>query len=504
MSRTEQFVKNTLATGLLQIITMISGFIIPKIMLVYFGSEVNGIVTSITQFIAYLTLLEAGLSGATVFSLYKPIAAGDTDAVNRILVAAKNLYYKTGHLFSCMVILCAAAYPFFIHTGKLDYGELFCLFCILGVNGVLEFYTLAKYRALLTADQKTYVISLASIAQVVLNVAIVAGLSLEGCSIVIVRGAAVLAIFARTYILWRYCRRRYRFLDFSVSPNNEAMKQRWNALYLQILGAIHQGAPILLATFCLSLLDVSVYAIYNLVILGLNSLLGIFMTGLISGFGDLIAREEKAAFHKAFREFEFLYNITITIIYSTMLFVYLPFIGLYTKGSDISYLYPVFAFLMTVNGYAYNIKNPFGMLVISAGKYKETRVPTSIQGAIELIGGIILSLLWGLNGLVIGSILSNLYRDIEFLFFSPKHLTCEPALHTVKLWCVNIAIFCVAAIISFGLPDLSIERFSDWILFAVGTFLLCMLVVLSVNGLLFRQLSLDALERFKRIFFRRH
>lgn len=504
MSRTEQFVKNTLATGLLQIITMISGFIIPKIMLVYFGSEVNGIVTSITQFIAYLTLLEAGLSGATVFSLYKPIAAGDTDAVNRILVATKNLYYKTGHLFSCMVILCAAAYPFFIHTGKLDYGELFCLFCILGVNGVLEFYTLAKYRALLTADQKTYVISLASIAQVVLNVAIVAGLSLEGCSIVIVRGAAVLAIFARTYILWRYCRRRYRFLDFSVSPNNEAMKQRWNALYLQILGAIHQGAPILIATFCLSLLDVSVYAIYNLVILGLNSLLGIFMTGLISGFGDLIAREEKAAFHKAFREFEFLYNITITIIYSTMLFVYLPFIGLYTKGSDISYLYPVFAFLMTVNGYAYNIKNPFGMLVISAGKYKETRVPTSIQGAIELIGGIILSLLWGLNGLVIGSILSNLYRDIEFLFFSPKHLTCEPALHTVKLWCVNIAIFCVAAIISFGLPDLSIERFSDWILFASGAFLLSALVVLSVNGLLFRQLSLDAVERFKRIFFRRH
>lgn len=504
MSRTEQFVKNTLATGLLQIITMISGFIIPKIMLVYFGSEVNGIVTSITQFIAYLTLLEAGLSGATVFSLYKPIAAGDTDAVNRILVAAKNLYYKTGHLFSCMVIFCAAAYPFFIHTGKLDYGELFCLFCILGVNGVLEFYTLAKYRALLTADQKTYVISLASIAQVVLNVAIVAGLSLEGCSIVIVRGAAVLAIFARTYILWRYCRRRYRFLDFSVSPNNEAMKQRWNALYLQILGAIHQGAPILIATFCLSLLDVSVYAIYNLVILGLNSLLGIFMTGLISGFGDLIAREEKAAFHKAFREFEFLYNITITIIYSTMLFVYLPFIGLYTKGSDISYLYPVFAFLMTVNGYAYNIKNPFGMLVISAGKYKETRVPTSIQGAIELIGGIILSLLWGLNGLVIGSILSNLYRDIEFLFFSPKHLTCEPALHTVKLWCVNIAIFCVAAIISFGLPDLSIERFSDWILFASGAFLLSALVVLSVNGLLFRQLSLDAVERFKRIFFRRH
>lgn len=503
MSRTEKFLKNTLATGLLQIITMIAGFIIPKIMLVYFGSEINGIVTSITQFISYLTLLEAGLSGATVFSLYKPIAAGDHYAVNRVLVAAKNLYYRTGHIFSCMVVLCAAVYPFFIHTSKLDGGELFCLFCILGVNGVLEFYTLAKYRALLTADQKTYVISLASIVQVVMNVAIVAGLSYEGCSIVAVRGAAVLAIFVRTYILWTYCRRHYKFLDFSVPPNNGAMKQRWDALYLQVLGAIHQGAPILIATFLLTLFDVSIYAIYNLVILGLNALLGIFMTGLTAGFGDLIARGERDAFHKAFREFEFLYNITITVIYSTMMFVYLPFIAVYTRGSDISYIYPVFAFLMTLNGYAYNLKNPFGMLVISAGKYKETRMATSIQGAIELFGGILLSLVWGLNGLVLGCILSNLYRDIEFLFFAPEHLTQVPAGHTIKLWLVNTVIFSVSAMMAFQIPGAAIDTFGDWVLYAAGVCAVCAVTVLILNAVFFPKLAKDSLERFQRIFIRR-
>lgn len=503
MSRTEQFIKNTMATGLLQIITMIAGFITPKIMLVYFGSEVNGIVTSITQFIAYLTLLEAGLSGATVFSLYKPIAAKDTYAVNRILVAAKNLYYRTGHIFSCMVVFCATLYPFFVHTNKVDYGELFCLFCILGVNGILEFYTLAKYRALLTADQKTYVISLASIVQVILNVIIIAGLSYEGCSIVVVRGAAVVAIFARTYILWRYCHRHYTYLDFSVPPNNEAMKQRWDALYLQILGTIHQGAPILIATFFLSLLDVSVYAIYNLVILGLNSILGIFMTGLTSGFGDLIAREENDAFRKAFREFEFLYNIIITIIYSTMLFVYVPFIALYTKGSDINYVYPIFAFLMIVNGYAFNIKNPFGMLVISAGKYKETRVPTTVQGAIELLGGISLSLIWGLNGLVIGSILSNLYRDIEFLFFSPKHLTHISSRYTIALWLINIAFFSGAVWASLYFPSVTISNFGEWILYSVVIFTICTLLVFAVNGILFRDLMMSTIGRLRGICTRR-
>lgn len=56
MDRTAKFIKNTLATGLMQVVAMISGFIIPKIMLMFYGSEINGIVTSITQLISYLTL----------------------------------------------------------------------------------------------------------------------------------------------------------------------------------------------------------------------------------------------------------------------------------------------------------------------------------------------------------------------------------------------------------------------------------------------------------------
>ena len=504
MDRTAKFIKNTLATGIMQIVAMISGFIIPKIMLMFYGSEINGIVTSITQLISYLTLLEAGLSGATVFSLYKPIAVHDTYGINRILTAAKNLYYKTGHIFSCMVVLCAALYPFFVHSTTLDYEQLFFLFLILGINGVLEFYTLAKYRALLTADQKTWVISLATMVQIVLNIIIIASLAYTGFSIVIVRGAATTAIFIRTYLLWKYCRDHYDFLDFTVPPNNEAMNQRWDALYLQILGAIHQGAPILIATFLLSLLDVSIYAIFNLVILGLNSLLGIFMTGLTSGFGDLIARGEKEPFKKAFGEFEFIYTITITIIYSTMFFVFQPFISLYTRGSDISYYYPFFAFLMAWNGFAYNIKNPFGMLVISAGKYKETRLPTTIQGAIELIGGIVLALVWGLNGIILGSILSNVYRDIEFLFFAPRHLTHMPVGHTVKLWTVNTIFIILASLVCIFFPLPEMGNYLRWIIFSAFICIFCAIAAVSINALLFPHLACSTVARLIRIVKRSH
>ena len=148
-------------------------------------------------------------------------------------------------------------------------------------------------------------------------------------------------------------------------------------------------------------------------------------------------------------------------------------------------------------------QNPFGMLVISAGKYKETRLPTTIQGTIELIGGIILSLVWGLNGLVLGSLLSNLYRDIEFLFFAPRHLTHMAIGHTVKLWIVNTLVIGLAAGISTFLWLPSIGNFLQWVLFAAGLCLFFSLLVILVNALLFRNLAHSTWDRLMNIVKRR-
>ena len=60
-------VLNIVFAVLLQILTLASGFIIPKIVLSYFGSEVNGMISSISQFLNYVQLLEGGLSGVASF-----------------------------------------------------------------------------------------------------------------------------------------------------------------------------------------------------------------------------------------------------------------------------------------------------------------------------------------------------------------------------------------------------------------------------------------------------
>ena len=143
LTRTEKFLRNSASTALLQVVTMASGFIIPKVMLMVYGSEINGLVSSINQFIRYFMLVEAGLSAAVVYSLYKPLAENNYEKISSIVTAAKNFYNYSGFIFVGLTVGLAVIYPFFVSTVKLSSIEIGVLVLVLGVSGALEFFTLA-------------------------------------------------------------------------------------------------------------------------------------------------------------------------------------------------------------------------------------------------------------------------------------------------------------------------------------------------------------------------
>ena len=425
MNRTKAFLKNTASTAVLQIIAMLAGIITPRIMLVHYGSELNGLVSSISQFIAYFNIVEAGLSGAAIFALYKPLACNNIAAINSIVTATKKMYNKAGMFFLILVLGLAIVYPFYIHVNNMAYWDLFTLVFVLGGNGVLEFFTLAKYRALLTADQKIYIISLASMLQVILSTICIYILASYAVNIVILRAAVLVVIFIRTIIIVIYCHYHYRQINYHAVPDMKALNKHWAVLYLQILGIIQQGTPIVLLTiFVRDLKIVSVYVIYNMVLSGVNGILSIFVNSLPSAFGEVIAKDEKDNLKKIYSEFEFVYYNFIGMIYLIAFMTIQPFIIIYTRNiTDINYNVPLIGFLFVLNGLLYNLKTPQGMMVGSAGLYRETRWQTTIQGGIALFIGVILVMPYHIVGVLIGLIASNLYRDIDLVFFIPKYVT---------------------------------------------------------------------------------
>ncbi len=434
MNRTKKFFYNSLTEACLQIITMLAGLIIPRLMLKVYGSEINGLVTSISQFISYFNLLSAGVSGAAVFSLYEPLAKKDYETVSGVVSATKDYYIKAGYFFTAFSVILAIAYPLYIKSDFIMPFDMALLVLVLGINGALEFFTMAKYRVLLTADQKSYVISIASIIQIVLSTTLVFVLANAGVNIVLLKFIASFAIFLRSALLYLYCRKKYLQVNYKAQPIKEALNRKNDVLYLQILGVVQSGLPVILLTLLLKDLKlVSVYSIYNIVIVGLSGILGIFISGLSASFGEIIAKKEAQVLKKAYSEFEFSYYIIITVCYSIAFVCIMPFIKLYTANiSDVNYNLPIVGFLFVLNGLMNNVKTPQGMLVMSAGMYRETRWRTTAQAAILLVFGVVFTVLWGISGVLIAAILSNLYRDIDLLFFVPKKITGTAVLTSFK------------------------------------------------------------------------
>lgn len=499
MSRTTKFMYNSVATAVYQVCVMIVGIITPRVLLSAYGSEINGLVSSINQFITYFSLVEAGIAGAAVYALYRPLAEEDQNEINAVVSASRKFYIQAGYLFTAMVTGLAILYPVFVKTARLSPLMMGILVLVLGSKGFLEFFTLAKYRVLLTADQRTYVVSLASTVYIVLQMLIIVVLTRLHCNIVLVYTVAIAALLARSLILMIYVRTRYHGIDYSVPPKTQALDKRWDALFLQILQAVQTGAPVILATVFTTLTTVSVYSVFNMVLTGINGILAIFINGLSAAFGDIIVRKEKETLQKSFLDFEWAYDLLIGFVYAVSFLMIQSFVDIYTTGiTDANYHQPLIGFLFVLNGLLYNIKTPQGMLVISAGLYKETRWQTLTQALIIVVGGAVLAPVWGIVGILIASCLSNLYRCIDLMIFIPKQVTHLPVSVSFRraLYLMIATGVCILPVEYFRLIPTA-QGYLQWILYALPVCLWVCAVMLAVGFLAEPRQMCSILKRLK-------
>ena len=502
MDRTQKFALNSLTAAISQIVVMIVGFITPKLMISTYGSELNGLVSSLNQFISYISLVEAGIGGAAIYSLYKPLANKDAQGISSIFVSARKSYRQAGYIFSSGIFVLAFIYALMCSTETLTFSTILSLTILLGVNGCADFFFVSGYRVLLTADQKNYVLSSIGIIQTILRTVIICLLAIFKANIVLLYAIAVIPIAIKCGYIYFYSKKAYPYINEKAIADDSALNRRWDVIYQQILGTVQTGAPTIIATIILDFLQVSIYSIYNMVIGGINGVLGIFITGLPAGFGELIAKGEKDKLKKNTSEFEVAYYYILSIIYGVTMVMILPFISVYTKGLTDNYYSPILALVVVLNGLLYNIKTPQSMLIVSAGMYKETRWRVTMQGGIIIVMGIVLGIPFGLPGIIIGSCLSNLYRTIDLICFVPKKIThnkIQVSAFRMLRVLLNILMICLP---NFIVP-IHVNGYIQWIGCSVAYMAYAVVVVTITTVLFDKNEFLNLVRRFKNILLRR-
>lgn len=513
-TRTSRFVQNTVFTAAYQLTAMLMGFVTPRLMMLFYGSQVNGLIVSATEFLTYFRMVEAGLAAAAVYSLYKPLSERDHEGVSAIVSAARQFYNVAGWMFVGLTALFAVVYPFFVPVQTLDgdlmnYFSVMLLICAMGISGALEFFTLSRYRVLLTADQRTFMISLTSMASLLLQTAVIVVLAYLRINIILVRFLASLTIAIRPLILSRYVRKEYPQVDAYAKPNKAALSRRWDAMYQQFTTAFHQGAAVMLTTIITrNAAMISVYGTYHMVTIGLMGILKMSTTGIYSGFGDLIVRGQREKFSQAYRDFEYLYLAIATVLFAVAAILIVPFVVLYTdKITDANYDAPLIGIMVVLEAITDHCKMPMDLMISASGKFRETRHHCTAQVLTAVLLGLGLGY-WGLQtsmtmavvGILSGIIISNILRAVLQLWFVPRYITLLPWRNTLKRMLLMIAEVAVIAGPFLGFRLLDINGFFKWITLGVPLCIYALAVTLGFGWLFDRESVVSLLGRAKFMF----
>ena len=483
--RSKKAIKNVISSIILQIVTFVCGLIVPRLILTHFGSNVNGLINSITQFLAYISLLESGFGPVVKSILYKPIANKNKMQIELILKASEKFFRKIALFFVIYILILCIIYPNFVNQ-EFDTMYTISLILIIGISTFSEYFFGMTYKLYLQADQKTYVTSTIQIGTTILNTIVTLILINLGASIQWVKLIGALIYIARPILQNIYVKKKYE-INLNNANDNYEIKQRWDGLAQHIAGVIHGNTDVTLLTIFSNVKEVSVYSVYYLVIAGVRNITQIFSTAIEAGFGDMIAKDEKENLNKKFNMYEFLYFTIVTIVYSCTASLIVPFVMVYTNGiTDIEYVRYVFAYIIVAAYFVFSIKIPYNSLATSAGKFVETRRGAWVEAISNLVISLILVFKFEIIGVAIGTLISVTIRAIELITFSNKNILNRKARITFKKILLSIIQLIIVTMISHFIFSLGEISYLNWIIMAIKVFVVAVFIVVPINIILNR------------------
>lgn len=477
MTRSEKILLNSSSGLFLEFMTFLSGIILPRLIIGHFGSEVNGLITSITQFLAYLTLLQSGVGGVVKAALYRPLESKDKYAVSRVIKSTDIFFKRLAAITIAYLVALCIIYPFIVKDSFDTWYTVFMIL-IIGMSTVAQYLFGITYQLVLQADQRNYIYNIAQVVTIIGNL-LVSGILIHiGASIHLVKLLSGFVFVLRPVVINVYVRKKYK-VDTKVEPDNTAIKQRWYGVGFSVASFVHKKTDIFLLTIFSTLSNVSVYSVYSSVLNGIDSFVSNLTNSFQAAFGNMLARNEKDNIKEKFDVYVFISNVLVTVVFSVTFLQMIPFVRLYTaKVSDVEYIYPFFAFVISAAEMSFCLRQPYQAIITAAGHYKQTSVGAYFEAGINIVLSLILLKPLGLLGIAIGTLVSMVYRTVDYALYLRNNILSRPFIDFIKRniitvvnivavlaicyllpvptntwlwWCVSSIIFViVAAIITFG------------------------------------------------------
>ena len=474
--RTYKALRNTTFGLIYKAVDVILSFIlravfIQTLSLSYLG--VNGLFTNI---LTVLSLMEAGVGSAIVFSLYKPLAEQDYPKIASLMKLYRQVYRALGILISVAGFLLTPFLPFIINLP--DTIPHIHVIYWLTIASTAVTYFLSYRRSLLLADQRadlnTKNLILFRITRFLLLGAV---LLLTGNFILYLTADILNTIVSNLHITY-VIRKRYKRVEETEAPPLAREEKREIVRYMSsgILAKVGQTVVnstdnILISAFISTTL-VGIYSNYNMIYMNLDVAIYLIFSGITASVGNYAVQKSPAESEQLYRKL-FLINYFITCVVSVCaLCLSTPF--QLWLGAEYAFEDEV-VIVLTLNFYITSLCNCAGNFLSSQGRlYYKNRFRALIEAVSNLVVSLLLTAVFdlGIIGVFLGTtacfVFGRMWMDSYTLY---RHWFRAPYRSYVKMYLFRFGLFiCLAGlckeITGIVFRTLTVSVFS-WLLCAV-------------------------------------
>lgn len=482
--RRKKLVLNTFFSWVYQVLVIVSSLILPRVFLTFYGSEVNGLVQSITQFLSIISFMQLGMGAVVQASLYKPLVNGESKEISKIITSANIFFKKIGLILIVYSIVLIFVYPR-ITRNVFEYQDVMLLIFAISLNLFVQYYFGLVDIILLIADQRGYIDYCGSIISLIVNtvvciVLIYAGYSIQNVKIISSVILLIKPIYNRVYVNKHYS------INRNIKYEGEPIKQKWNGIAQHISAVVLDNTDTIVLTIFSTLSNVSIYGIYHMVIYGVKTLFSSVSNGIEAILGEIWARNDKQELLEFFRWGEWAIHNLVILIFGCTGTLIVPFVLLYTNGiTDANYCQYEFAILIVLAHALHSIRLPYHMMIKASGQFKETQSNYFIAAVMNLLVSIITVKHMGLVGVAIGTLVAMVYQTLWMARYSYKNLVVRTLKELLKLTLVDCLSIAISVLIMIMLP-LNIDTFIKWLLSAIIVFSIWLFVIYIMNYIFYK------------------
>lgn len=487
-------IKNFVVGLLSQVIILVLGFIVPRIILTHYGSDTNGLMNTITQIFTYMALLEAGIGQASRNALYKYIINDDKDEISVVMSASRRYYRKLSYIYLAAVVILAIVVPFILRT-EIDYWTVFVFVLFEGLTSVVSFYFINTWNCLLSASGKSYITNSLKLFNNILCYSVRIILALNNINIAFIQIGYFAVSLLQLGIYYTYMRKKYGWINYAAAPKAFKLPDRNSYILTEVAWTVFSSTDLIILSIFISTSLSSVYSTYSMIFTALNSLLNSVYSALSFNLGQTY-HANIGKYEKLHDQFNSIFVGGMTAMLCVAYWLTIPFVSLYTEGvSDINYIYrwlPICFCLVQLLSWSRFVS---GNLTGIAGYARQTSFISVTEAAINLIGSLILVQFFDIMGVLIATVAALPLKVIYCNYVSDIKIMKRKPWKTISILGVNYAIFAATVLIKELVADIVVENYWQFIVAGLVLAVGYSIVVVVLNVLVNR----DLLSLFKKV-----